>query len=224
MLRFSCFTDCADIRINSSWSLQDIAPFYFLTIQNLVLNVRTGEYCQLAITRNGYPYVTLSLGLNTNLWKKITLHKIIALGRIHNGPYEVVEHIDDNPLNLCVNNLRFSTFKNNSQSSFTNKHRVCTARIFRVELYDGRVFIGELKDIQAQTGISRITLYDRFYKGPINTLHTPEEMIRKRILVKSVNLVQEAPKVNNFSNRSIDYRKDNFSGQIELDNWILSYE
>ena len=192
--------------------------YYFLTMNNLVYNKDTDTYCAISITQSGYPYVTVALGdVGSNLWKKITLHKIIALARINNAPYNCIEHINDNPLDLRVENLRFSSMKKNAKSAFINGHRDTPSALFRVELFNGDVLEGTLKQIEKQTGISRITLYDRFYKGP------REVSNNSRQKVKSVIKIGHEKSKEYLSNRSIDYRKGKFQGKLILDKLTINF-
>lgn len=206
MIAYDPDLDSIDVQINTLYSLQNIADFYWLTKLNLVLNIRTNRYCEFAITHNGYPYVTLSNGLGTNLWIKVTLHKIIALARIRNEQFEEIEHIDDNPLNAKVSNLKFSTHTANMNSAFINNHRDCPAAIFHLQ-YNNFNVNGTMKFIQQQTHIPIGTLYDWYYK------HNGR-----------VEMIKEAPPIKHLSNRLIDYRKDRFKGEIMLDDLSICFE
>lgn len=210
--------DYPEIPLNSLYSLQEVRSYYYLTKNNLILNTRTNEYCAININPAGYPYVTVALGeLGSDTWKKVTLHKIIALARIRNAPYSCIEHINDNPLDARLSNLKFSTQRDNANSAFANGHHNVTSALFRVELFTGEVFEGNLKQIQELTGISRITLYDRFYKGP------REKATNSRQKVKSVVKIGMEEDQEYISNRSIDYRKGKFQGKIILDNLEIDY-
>lgn len=203
--------------INKLYSLDDISVRYVLTSDNLVYNTSSKKFVSINITMSGYPYVTLITKFGR--WRKVTLHKIIALARICNGPYEIIEHLNDNPLDLRVSNLKFSTFRNNSLTAFKNGHRDCPAKRFHLVLKDGREFDGTMRELTTYTGIPRITLYDRYYKqcdggGEPNC----------RSLIKSISLLEDAPPmIRGLGNRSIDYRKGYFDGKIILDNISIDY-
>ena len=49
------------------------------------------------------------------LWKKMRVHRLVALAFLWDIEWKVVMHLDDNPLNNCVNNLRIWTHKENTQ-------------------------------------------------------------------------------------------------------------
>ena len=210
--------DCPEVPLNTLYGLQDVRDYYFLTMNNLVYNKDSNTYCAITITQSGYPYVTVALGdIGSNLWKKVTLHKIIALARINNASYSVIEHINDNPLDLRVENLKFSSMEQNIKSAFINGHRNTSSALFRVELFNGGVLEGTLKQIAQQTGISRITLYDRFYKGP------REVSNNSRQKVKSVIKIGHDEGKEYLSNRSIDYRKGKFQGKLILDKLTIDF-
>lgn len=218
MIITSVPNDVPEIPLNRLYGLHDVRPYYFLTKNNLVFNKESNAYCAVNLMQSGYAYVTVALGeLGSNIWKSITLHKIIALARINNGPYECIEHLNDNPLDLRVENLKFSNQMRNTRSAFKNGHRDTPSALFRVELFDGRVFAGTLKYIQESTGISRITLYDRFYKGP-RLVAT-----NSRQKVKSVIKIGNEESKPYLSNRSIDYRKGKFRGQLILDGLTIDF-
>ena len=209
-------SDVPQIPINTLYALEDIRDCYFLTMYNLVMNIQTRKYCSVNITNRGYLYVTMGVKPNgSNIWRKVTLHKIIALGRIHNGPYECIEHINDNPFDLRVANLRFSTQQENSLSSFVNGRHVCDSNIFRVTLFDGRVYEGTFREISLLTGIPRATLYYRYANGPLETPFRPNQQ------VKSIELIGVYTPEKPIPRRSIDYRNDSFEGIIQFDNLCL---
>lgn len=210
--------DFPEIPVNTLFGLQRVRPYYFVTKNNLIFNQKSNSYCAINMTHSGYAYVTLALDEEgSDTWQKITLHKIIALARIKNQSYKCIEHINDNPLDLRVQNLKFSSYKENVKSAFINKHRNISSDLFRVELFDGRVFEGTLKQIQEKTGISKITLYDRFYKGPRETSWSSRQK------VKAVTKLDKKETTTYISNRLIDYRNGKFQGKIILDNLTIDF-
>lgn len=205
--------DKCQIQISSLYSLEHIADRYYLTEHDLVFNVVTGFYSIINIMQSGYPYSTFLAKDNT--WKKVTLHKIIALARINNGPYKEIEHLNDNPLDLRYCNLKFSDHKSNMKRAFENNKRDCPSGIFRLHLINGQKFIGTMVELSKKTNISRMTLYDRFYKKKI--IYTPNG----RSKIKSVEKVKDAPPIKKLSKRFIDYRKGKFHGELEFEKFIL---
>ena len=110
------------------------------------------------IDRHGY-YVVHLTG-NKQSQQSVKYHKIVALALIHNGPYELIEHIDDNKLNNDVSNLKFSNKYDNFESAKQNEKLKRTRSIFEIEFYDGRIVRGNLDELHDQTGIPDATLYD----------------------------------------------------------------
>lgn len=197
------------------YSLENVSQKYVLSPMDLVFNRASGKYSAINFTRSGYPYVTLMT--TDSAWRKVTLHKIVALARIHNGPYEIIEHINDNPLDLRHCNLKFSTQRENVCRAFGNGRRDCPARRFRLELVTGQVFEGTMLELQNFTHIPRMTLYDRLYKQQrgIATLYG-------RSSIRSVVEIEAAPEMKTgLGNRSIDYRKDVFHGKLILEHTVL---
>ena len=71
-------------------------------------------------TYNPYPRVTLCK--NGKLYGKL-IHRLVACAYIENpNNYPIVMHLDDNPQNNCVNNLKWATHAMNSKD-MANKGR-----------------------------------------------------------------------------------------------------
>lgn len=191
-----------DLPINSLYSLEHIPDNYWLTNYNLVFDKLRERHKGISILTTGYPSVSFSIRNKTHT---VTLHKIIALARINNGPYECIEHINDDPFDVRVSNLRFSTQRENALSAFKNNKRDCPEAIFKAVLKNGSVFTGTMRELQVKTGIPRLTLYDRYYKGPFDPNRKYAQV--NKVTVLSVEKIEEAPEQKRLSIRSIDYRK-----------------
>lgn len=77
---------------------------------------------------------------------------------------------------------------------------------------DGSVHEGTMVELQEKTGVSRMTLYDRWYRGPFVG---DVSKLRRTVMVLKVEKIQEAPpQIKGLSNRFIDYRKGHFQGEI----------
>lgn len=152
------------VRICDLYSLGSIRPYYYLNDDNEVVNTQNGSIKKVWISVRGYPTVTLQCS-DKDKGANVPMHKLVALARINNGPYEVIEHIDDNKLDYRVENLKFSTQRANTINAFkTGKHKIY-AKKFALELASGsrRKFVGTMKEIRKATGIPLATLYDRLY-------------------------------------------------------------
>ena len=151
------------VRINSLFSLEAVKENYFLTDNLEVLNVQTGKTLKVWVSVRGYPTVTLQAE-GTTRGKNVPMHKLVALAFINNGPYELIEHKDDNKLDYRPENLKFSNKSSNGKNAFITGRHVRKERVFQVQMIDGEVYEGTMKQLSEKTGVSRATLYDRVYK------------------------------------------------------------
>ncbi len=151
------------VRINSLFSLEDIKENYFLTDNLEVVNVQTGKKLKVWVSVRGYPTVTLQAKSSIR-GKNIPMHKLVALAFINNGPYELIEHKDDNKLDYRPENLKFSNKSSNGKNAFITGHHVRQEKIFQLQMVSGEIYKGTMKELSKLTGISRATLYDRVYK------------------------------------------------------------
>lgn len=210
--------DTLDVQICKLSGMSHINPCYWLTSYNLVWDNKNNKYPTIGILSVGYPYVSLRTRKAGEHACTTTLHKLIALARIRNKPYTLIEHLDDNPLNLTVKNLMFSDHKNNIMRATTNEHRCYPDAKFCVVLVDGSSYTGPMKEISEVTGIPISSLYDRYYKGPITTSDLPYHLW-ERVKVLSVFRIEDMPPMEYHRHRLIDYR--NAYGKeipIHLDN------
>ena len=161
------FNENNSILINKLWSLEDLSDEYVFSyednsvhsrIDNRVLPVLVERFNRPTGVEYGYAY--LDLYTEDRVTKHVKLHKIVALALINNGPYDLIEHIDDNKLNNDVSNLKFSNKRDNFESAKKNGKLRRTRSIFEIEFYDGRVYRGNLDELRDLTGIPDSTLYD----------------------------------------------------------------
>lgn len=172
------------VQINTLYGFDNIKDFYWL-IGYHVVNMQTGYIKKLSFHKRNYPYVTLETK-DTKTNKKCLLHHLLALAYIKNGEFEVVEHLDDNPLNYDISNLKISTQSENVKRAFENGHGNRVDKIFEVVLKTGAFYKGTLKELSTRLGIPRQTLYCRYYA------QTPG---------REIQIVKLAP---NFDGRSTD--------------------
>lgn len=76
---------------------------------------------------------------------------------------QVLEHLNDIKLDYNLDNIMLSTQSENMKRMFVNGHPNRIDKIFEIEMLDGQILIGTMKELQDITGISRMTIYDRFY-------------------------------------------------------------
>lgn len=154
------------MKINELYSLGHISPCYELNENNEVINTVTGATKKVTIGTRGYPYVSLNSKDQENRQVKVPVHKIVALARINNGPYTLIEHLNDDKLNYDVSNLAFSNKKNNSLHAIDNGKRLIKSATFQVgDTNDFVVYEGPIKEIANHTNIPKSTLYMHLYSG-----------------------------------------------------------
>lgn len=154
------------IQISSLYSLEDVQDYYFLTDSLEVVNTEAGNKLSVYVNARGYPVVFLQLKKGSSMERKqVFMHKLVALAFINNGPYILIEHIDDNKLDYRPENLKFSNHSANGKNAFVTGKHVLHERLFEVILANGDKYQGTMKELAKLTGIPRATLYDRFYKG-----------------------------------------------------------
>lgn len=152
------------IKINSLWSLDNISDKYSICVEDhKVYNTQTGKECRLYEDFQGYAVLYLSTQGDTEHFKAVFYHKVLALAFINNGPYELIEHLDDDRTNNDISNLAFSDHRQNGLSAFKNGKHIHKSSIFEFCLEDGTVYRGTIRDISKESGISEGTLYDRIY-------------------------------------------------------------
>lgn len=146
-------------KINTLWSLEDIQDKYvFCHEDKQVYNVETNHNLKIGVDKQGY--CTVGLSSNVKKVKTVKYHKIVALALINNGPYELIEHIDDDPLNNDVTNLKFSNKRDNMLSAFKNNKVPTEPSKFEIKMKDGSTYVGTMKEISKESGIALGTLYD----------------------------------------------------------------
>ena len=152
----------APVQINTLYGFDNVKDFYWL-IGYDVVNIQTGHIKKFSFHKRNYPYVTLETKDDTSN-KKCLLHHLLALAYINNDKFEVIEHLDDNPLNYDLSNLKISTQSENLKRAFKNGHGNRTDKTFEVLLTNGKSYSGTLKELSARLNIPRQTLYCRYYK------------------------------------------------------------
>ena len=175
------------IKVNTLYSLENISDCYYFDTEFLkVFNAFTNTYKKVCVNKRGYPVVYLQRSDRVHQ-QNVPMHKIVALAMIHNGPYKLIEHLNDDKMDYRPENLVFSNQKNNVLRAFDNGIRVCKARIFRVELMSGSVFEGTMRQIAKESKIAMGTLYDHLiYKST----HTGE-CVRSRKIKSIVETGQQ---------------------------------
>lgn len=150
------------VTISTLRDYDTISDVYALDMDTLdVINTKTGKKKSINILKaNRYPVVYLSTKGGRK--RNVTMHRLVARAFYGNDAEGCVEHLNDDRSDYRPENLLFSTTKRNSMRAFENGKRDIPVRIFRLQMCDGRVFVGPMKGIASEVGISRATLYDHF--------------------------------------------------------------
>lgn len=88
-----------------------------------IRNKRTGTIYKRTIGKNGYYIVTLPMG-KRGVVKSVRVHKALAESFIPNPhQYKVVNHKDENKLNISLDNLEWVTSQMNTQLSLKTRYQ-----------------------------------------------------------------------------------------------------
>lgn len=89
---------------------------YMINEKGQIFNKVSGKYLNPSIFSNGYKVVTLTDTEHNR--KKFFLHRLVASSFLPNPEnYPIVMHLDNNPLNCDVQNLKWGTYsENNAQA------------------------------------------------------------------------------------------------------------
>lgn len=149
------------VQINKLHGFHDVKDIYYMKGYD-VYNVVSGHKKKITKSQR-YPYVTLERK-NKKIPKKCLMHHLVALSYIGNNKFEVIEHLNDNPDDFRIENLMFSSQKENVKRAFTNGHPNRKERLFRVELYTGKKYTGTMRHLSRLLNVPRQTLYCIFYE------------------------------------------------------------
>lgn len=131
------FTDLEEWKVITGY------PNYIVSSEGRVKNTKTGRILKSGKHTHGYKLVVLSKNCKT---KTFTIHRLVALEFIPNTENKkCVDHIDGNPSNNVVSNLRWATVAENMQNSKIGKNN--TSR------FKGVVYHKAIKKYQANIRI-----------------------------------------------------------------------
>lgn len=140
-----------------------------------VYNTFTKHYITPYINNKGYKVIDLYCN---GTRKKKLVHRLVAEAFIDNpSNFPVVMHLDDNPLNCNVNNLRWGTYYDNNMQAINEGHLKIPRPDNRKEYYlynkdngYGYYFKG-IKDVMRFTGINNDSSIRNYLyrKSPITT-------------------------------------------------------
>lgn len=143
------------IQINTLYGLEDVKDCYYLKGYD-VINIETNKVKIVSIhnCKRHYPYITFSRKYDHRN-KKVFMHHIIALAYIHNGPFEVIEHLNDDQNDYSVENLFPSTQAENVRRAFRNGRSNRIDKTYSVIMNDGSEHKGTMKELSVELNIPR---------------------------------------------------------------------
>lgn len=163
------------VHIDTLYSLDDVASQYAFDTETMsVINTDTQKEKKVSVNKRGYPVVYLQRKPGSGKKREarnVPMHKIVALAMINNGPYILIEHIDDNKMNYAPENLLFSNPESNIRRMYANGIQNHKEGKYVLETISGEVIVGTMKHISSVTKIPRATLYDRYYFKRANSKH-----------------------------------------------------
>lgn len=99
------------------WKECKINNSYMVSTDGMVKRVSTGKILNQKLDKDNYLSVNLSMGSRGNT-RQVFVHRLVAEAFIPNPENKpLVRHIDGNPVNNCVENLKWVTAKENVEYS-----------------------------------------------------------------------------------------------------------
>lgn len=96
------------------WKKVKENDYYEVSNTGKIRNTKTNKVLKAHVNNSGYYYLTL---YRDTIPKKYTIHRLVASNFLDKESFNVVNHIDGNTLNNNVNNLEWTTQKDNIQHS-----------------------------------------------------------------------------------------------------------
>lgn len=134
--------------------IKDWENLYCVNENGEVLNIKTNKLIQGDINSSGYYRVCLYDAINKRK-KKYFRHRLVAIHFIDNpNNYKEVNHIDGNKTNNTIENLEWSSRKQNERHSRKEIHSK-EYKPYKVVFCDGKILIFDFKsDLSKMVGVT----------------------------------------------------------------------
>jgi NUMOD4 motif/HNH endonuclease/AP2 domain len=101
--------------VNDTWKVIENFENYEISNKGIIRNIHTQKFRKQQIHENGYFFVQL---WKNNKPKNILIHRLLALAFVENpSNLKEINHIDRNPQNNRIENLRFATSSQNKTNT-----------------------------------------------------------------------------------------------------------
>ena len=170
-----------------NWKKIDNYPDYEISNLGNVKSLKFGKdkFLKQMLSNEGYAKVTLS---HNSKQKVFQIHQLVAIAFLNhksNGCKIVIDHIDNNKLNNCIENLQIVTSRYNvSKSKKNNSSKYTGVSIYNpickwissIQINNKSIFLGRFKtEIKAhkqyQKALKNINLYNGNGKDFVNELN-----------------------------------------------------
>ena len=140
-------------------------PNYHILSDGRVFNVSTLKFMKTHVDTNGYPKISIS---NKGIRKTCKIHRLVAYYFIPNPENKPqVDHIDGNPQNNSIENLRWCDHSQNQQNSsakFNNKLGIKNISLTKEGRYRfSKQYQGRTVEERFKTVEEAIAFKDGFY-------------------------------------------------------------
>lgn len=153
------------------WRVVSRNPRYEVSNQGRIRKVTTKRLKKYELNGNGYPSIRLGYG-KAATGTRYNIHRLVAEVFLPNPDnYPVVNHIDGDKLNNCVDNLEWCSYAHNNKHAYD--HGLKTPYQRRIS-NDDRKSIGimrrdgvSVRDIAKLYGVTESCIYHLFNRGQI---------------------------------------------------------
>ena len=153
------------------WKECKINNLYMVSTDGMVKRANTGKILAQKLDKDNYLSVHLSMGGRGNT-RQVFVHRLVAEAFIPNPENKpLVKHIDGNPINNCVENLKWVTpkenvahsiklgLKNNDHGSLSCNSKLSSNEIsYCRKMYQPRSKLYGCRELAKRFGVSKSTM------------------------------------------------------------------